>query len=80
MSVRVMALGCPMDGMRLERGIFQHVLENVFHKFTGWMLEEYSYDYVHMPNDTSQLASVEIVYSVLGLLGCVGSMDGVHFK
>jgi hypothetical protein len=34
---------------------------------------------VHMPSDTSELESVETVYSLLGLPGCVGSMDGVNF-
>jgi hypothetical protein len=74
-----MALGCPMDGMRLESGISEHVLAKNIHKFTAWMVEKYFEDYVHMPNDTAELESVEIVYSLLELPGCMGSMDGVHF-
>jgi hypothetical protein len=34
---------------------------------------------MHMPIDTAELEGMEHVYSLLGLLGCVGSMDGVHF-
>jgi hypothetical protein len=34
---------------------------------------------VHIPSDTTELESVETVYSLLGLPGCVGNMDGVHF-
>jgi hypothetical protein len=68
-----------MDGMRLESGISQHVLAKFFHKFAAWMVEKYFEDNVHMPNDTAELESVETVYSLLGLPGCVGSMDGVHF-
>jgi hypothetical protein len=52
-TLRVMALGCPMDGMRLESGISQCVLVKFFHKFTEWMVEEYFADKVHMPNDTA---------------------------
>jgi hypothetical protein len=43
------------------------------------MIEEYFADNVHMPSDTVELESGEILYSLLGLRGCVGSMDGVHF-
>jgi hypothetical protein len=32
-----------------------------------------------MPIDTAKLESVETLHSSVGLRGCVGSMDGVHF-
>jgi hypothetical protein len=68
-----------MDGMRLESGISQPVLANFFHKFTAWMMGKYFADNVHMPSDRAELESVENVYSLFGLPGCVESMDGVHF-
>jgi hypothetical protein len=43
------------------------------------MVEESFADNVHMPSDTAELESVETLYSLLGLPGRVGSMDGVHF-
>jgi hypothetical protein len=58
-TLRVMPLGCPMDGMRLESGISQHVLAKFFQKFTRWMVEKYFVDNVHMPSDTVELESVE---------------------
>jgi hypothetical protein len=68
-----------MDGMRLESGISQPVLAKFFHKFTTWMVEKYFEDNANMPSDTAELDSIEIVYSLLGLRGCVGSIDGVNF-
>jgi hypothetical protein len=59
-----MALGCPMDGMRLESGIFQPVLAKFFHKIIGWMVEEYFAHNVHMPSNTTELESVETLYMV----------------
>jgi hypothetical protein len=62
-TLTVMALGCPMDGMRLESGISQPVLAKFFHKFIGWVLKEYFDDNVYMPRDTTELESMETLYS-----------------
>jgi hypothetical protein len=78
-SLTVMAVSRPMDGMRLESGTSQHVLAKLFHKFIAWMVERYFEDNGHMPRDIAELESVDIVYSLLALRACVGSMDGVHF-
>jgi hypothetical protein len=43
------------------------------------MVERCFEDNVHMPSGTAELESVETVHSLLGLHGCVGSIDGVHF-
>jgi hypothetical protein len=67
-SLRVMALGCPMDGMRLESGISQPMLAKFFHKLIVWMVEKYFEDDVHMPSDTTELESVETVYSLVGFI------------
>jgi hypothetical protein len=49
--LKVMALGCPMDGMGLESDISQHMLAKSSHKLTGWMVDEhFDGNYGHMPS------------------------------
>ena len=77
-SLRVMALGCPMDGVSLESGVSQTSLQRFFHPFMQFMVDKYFATHVRMPETTRELDLNETVYSCLGLPGCIGSMDGVH--
>jgi hypothetical protein len=67
-----------MEGMRLQIGISHPMLAKFFHKSTAWTVEIYFDDNKHMPQRHCG-ACVEIMYSLLGLPGCLSSMDGVHF-
>ena len=78
-SLRVLALGCSMDGVSLESGVSQPALNKFFHPFMKFMVDKYYTTYVRMPNTATELDVNESIYSCLGLPGCMGSMDGVHF-
>lgn len=77
-ALRVLALGCPVDGVVLESGVSQPVLQRFIHRFMQFMVDTFYSRHVRMHDSVAEMDVCEAVYSCLGLPGCVGSMDGVH--
>jgi hypothetical protein len=61
-QLKVIALGCPMDGMKLESSISQAELVKFLNELIRWMVDNYFASNVHMPSDTADLDNVKSGY------------------
>jgi len=53
-------------------------MQAFFHRFTAWFRKDVYPEFVYVPKTREDLARVETPYALVGLPGCIGSMDVVH--
>lgn len=77
-SLRVLATGCTFDAIEELTNVHEETHRVFFHKqFCMWG-ERVAHEHIQMPFDEDTLRHVAGPYNMLGLPGCVGSIDCVH--
>ena len=76
--LRVLGRATCFDGITELSGIAESTMCTFFHRFTKWFREDIYPCFVYAPKTLDDLAEVQTPYALLGLPGCIGSMDVVH--
>lgn len=77
-SIRVLASGCTFDAIEELTNVSQETHRVFFHKqFCRWA-ESVAPEHIQMPHDEVSLRHVSGPYEIVGLPGCIGSVDCVH--
>jgi hypothetical protein len=72
-----MARGCCADAINELCGVAESTVNYIFKKFITTFVNEFFNDYVINPVG-ADLANIMETYRLLGLPGCIGSMDVTH--
>ena len=76
--LRILGRATCFDGITELSGIPTSSMQAFFHRFTAWFRKDVYPEFVYVPKTREDLARVETPYALVGLPGCIGSMDVVH--
>lgn len=76
--LRILGRATCFDGITELSGIPKSSMQAFFHRFTAWFRKDIYPEFVYVPKTREDLAKVETPYALVGLPGCIGSMDVVH--
>ena len=75
----MLALGIPVHAARnCGARLGASTIESFVEEWIDWFVAKYYDEWVHGPRTEDELREMESLFSPLGLLGAITSMDGVH--
>jgi hypothetical protein len=78
-ALRVLAQGTPFDVIDEATDISYQTHNKFFKTFVEWMAKSMFENYIHLPRTQEEVVHVLDYYDKLGVPGCTGSIDCVHW-
>ena len=77
-SLRYMATGVSFKSLEIESGISAATIARFYTLWIQWLVDTQVHKWVYIPSTVQEIGPIHSTYHMMGLPGCVGSMDGVH--